>query len=300
MSAHFEAFSARLTEAMSAKRMSLSELRARLAAHGNPMSISALSYWRSGSRKPEGAKSMSAVADIEAILGMEPGSLSAVIPHSSRGGSAPPRHFTDGIEPIAEVIDDMAVTLLSDPLHAGREIATHITAEVDERGLVRRQVIRAQVQAVTTAITQMVWAEVPPLPSDVAPVFSSVAGCTLARTLDQPDSGGFAALFALDRTVPPGEMTMIEFQMDFPDGYPRLAACEHITSRKTREIVLWVRFTAETVPDWIEESEIVDGVTTRRARQVEGLAVHVARTGFAPGMLSLHWGYDADAASVDH
>ena len=85
---------------------------------------------------------------------------------------------------------------------------------------------------------------------------------------------------------------MIEFQMDFPSGYPTISACEHLTARRTREIVLWVRFPPEALPTWIEESQIVDGVTTRLARQVDGNAVHAERSDFAPVLLSLHWGYE--------
>lgn len=295
MSPKFEAFSARLVDAMTARGMSLSELRERLAAHGNPMSVSALSYWRSGERKPEGAKSMSAVADIEVILGLDAGALSSLVPRSSRGGSAPPRHFPDGLEPLAEAIDEMAGTLLTDSLYAGREISTAIIAEVDDRGLVKRQTVRTRLQAVTTPVTEFVWAEIPPEPSDVAPVFTAAAGCRLVQNLAQPHSDGFAGLFTLDRTVQPGQTTMIEFVMDFPEGYPRAAACEHLTSRKTREVVLWVRFTPDTIPDWIEESQVVEAVTTRLARQADGLAVHAERTDFPPGLLSLHWGYHTDA-----
>lgn len=298
MSAQSETFGAKLRDAMQARGMSLVTLHERLVDRGNPISVSALSYWRSGERQPEGPRSLTAIEDIERVLLLAPGELASRIGPSSRTGKKPVRRFPQGVESVTELFESMAAGLMNGRVDAGREMSTQIVAEADSDGKVFRLAIRSQVQAVMAPLHEFVWAEAPPHPSDVAPVFRARSDCRLVKECAMSTGNMFAALFSLDRTVPVGQSTVLEFEMEFPDGYPRERACEHITSWHAREIMIWVRFDAESAPDWIEETELIDGVETRITRQLDGLSIHTHRSGFPPGLLSLRWGYGRESKGL--
>lgn len=290
MTSPHEEFSTTFRAALDRRPMTLSALRERLMSHGNPVSISALSAWRNGERRPSGARSLAIVADIETILGLAPGSLSSKIEPSARGAFAAPRHISIGLDEVYEIVDSVSAALLSDPLESGREMSTHIVMDVDETGRVASQAIRTRLKAVGTPITEITSVEIPPRPSDVAPIVHAVSGCRVAGRLDRPD--GFGTLLALDRTVEVGRTTMIEYRQDFPEGYPGETEYRHITARTIRELLLWVRFPPDALPTWAEEVEVVEGVTTRSLRHLDGTAVHAARNDFPPGLLALKWGYE--------
>lgn len=284
------AFADALSDAMRDRGMTLSRLQSRLTEHGNPMSISALGYWRSGERAPEGAKSLAAVADIEDVLGLDPGSLSALLPPSKRLGSRAPMRTPEGIGPVSESIDELSRSLLTEPIDNVRALSVQMVADVDRQGFVSRQRHRVRIQAVHTPMTEFVWVEMTYVPSPVAPVFTAQYGCRVAGTASRASADGFGCLFALDRSVPVGQSTILEYQIDYPEGYPQEQECGFAASRRTHEIVLWARFADGVPPAWIEETEIVDGVETRRMRELDGGAVHAERINFPAGILALRWG----------
>ncbi|GAB3633875.1 hypothetical protein GCM10027421_32280 [Microbacterium shaanxiense] len=254
------------------------------------MSISALGYWRSGERTPEGAKSLTAVADIESVLGLDLGSLSALLPPSKRLGSLAPMRTPEGIGPVAESIDEMGQLLSSEPIDNVRALSVQIVADIDAQGFVKRQRHRLRIQAVHTPMTEFVWVEMTYVPSPVTPVFTAQYGCRVAGTASRASADGFGCQFTLDRTVPVGQSTILEYQIDYPEGYPQEQECGFAASRRTHEIVLWARFTEGAPPAWIEETEIISGVEKRRMRELDGHAVHAERINFPSGILALRWG----------
>ena len=72
-------FSFAFDRAHSDRAMSLSALHRVLSARGAGVSLATLSYWRSGQREPEQERSLRALAQVEEVLGLEPGALEALI-----------------------------------------------------------------------------------------------------------------------------------------------------------------------------------------------------------------------------
>jgi len=68
-------FEAALDSAIAASGLSLDDLRKRLETKGLTVSVTALSYWRRGRRRPERSESLEALAGIEEILGLPPSLL---------------------------------------------------------------------------------------------------------------------------------------------------------------------------------------------------------------------------------
>ena len=65
-------FADALRAAIDARGVSLVWLRDRLADLDNPVSVAALSYWRSGRRRPDSGESLAAVRAIETVLDLPP------------------------------------------------------------------------------------------------------------------------------------------------------------------------------------------------------------------------------------
>jgi len=285
-----QAFADALRAAMTRRGITLARLQTRLVDHGTPVSISALGYWRTGERTPEGARSWAAIAAIEEVLHLDSGSLSSLLPVSTRVGSPSPIRTPEGIGPVIDSIDEMGDLLLTEPPDNVRALSVQITVDVDERGVVVRQRQRVRIQAVRTPMTEFAYVEMAFEPSPVEPVFSAVYGCRVVRTVSRESADSFGCLFALDRAVPVGQSTILEIQIDYPEGYPPEQECGYASRRRTHEVVLWVRFAEGSTPSWIEETEIVDGVETKRRRQLDGGAVHAERINFPIGILALRWG----------
>lgn len=71
-----------LSEAVDRRGLSLSRLRAHLAAHGVSVAESTLSYWQRGLRSPSAPRSLDVVRALESVLNLPPDSLVVLIgPH---------------------------------------------------------------------------------------------------------------------------------------------------------------------------------------------------------------------------
>ena len=81
-----DAFPTALRTAIQASGLSLDRIQYRLRARGVSVSVTALSYWQSGRRRPERAESLAALGHLESVLGVAPGSLIALLgPPRPRG-----------------------------------------------------------------------------------------------------------------------------------------------------------------------------------------------------------------------
>lgn len=82
-------FAIELRAAIKASGLGLDRIQDRLRRRGIEVSITALSYWQSGKRQPERARSISAIHALEEILQRPPGSLVRLLqPPRPRGHAA--------------------------------------------------------------------------------------------------------------------------------------------------------------------------------------------------------------------
>ncbi len=73
-------FAIELRAAIKASGLGLDRIQDRLRRRGITVSVTALSYWQSGKRQPERARSISAIHALEEILRRPPGSLVRLLP----------------------------------------------------------------------------------------------------------------------------------------------------------------------------------------------------------------------------
>jgi hypothetical protein len=282
-------FAEALRAAIARRGVSLIWLRDHLVDRGSPVSLTTLSYWRSGRRHPEGAGSHAAIQEIEDLLGLPEDALTSRLGPTRRVGPLPApvppfeaRSVNDAAEETTEA--------LGAPHGVFREISTQIVADVDERGVLVRRWIRMIIQVTTGTVEEYPWVEVVE-GNEGAPVFSEATGARLTRTYDHPSGTAYGVVLAFERPVTAPGTTMLEWVTDYPDDDEPTLECMHGRSRPGGELLLWVRFHPDRLPtSW---HEFTDDGDAPAAPQVFGDAttVHAVRRSFGPGVFGLRWDY---------
>ena len=287
------AFSLALADALNRRDRSLTWLHRKLRDNGNEISMTTLSYWRSGARRPEGARSLSVVEDIERLLGVEHPGLVALIGPTHRTGytGAPLSPLSDDV--LREHVEQMQTLLGAPAIDTIRDLSSHITATIGANGSIVSCTTRCIVQVTKGPVSELSMVSIGPEPWPEAAEISDVHGARLAKRVLHPDLTVSGMLLEFDRPVPSGETVMFEYTETFTDSYPAQRTLWHAVSRASHEIVLWVRFDAQARPSWCEiYSEPVGA--DRRSQVVSPVpqSVHTAHHRFGPGTVGIDWGFD--------
>ncbi|PWW54189.1 helix-turn-helix domain-containing protein [Actinokineospora spheciospongiae] len=292
-----DAFPVALRSAIQASGLSLDRIQYRLRARGVSISVTALSYWQSGRRRPERAESLAALGHLEDVLGVPTGSLIALLGpprprgrvnrESSRltvealwGNSEPVSHLLRRID----FTTDSALTKLSQ--HDRMEVAV----DRGEKSVSVRQVFRAERDGADR--TLMVYDL--ELPGRPFPEVTSGDNCRIGRVAHDPTAGLMAAEIMLDQPLSRGETTIVDYALHHPGPpYSRGddAYCRKFTS-PVREFVLELRFDPRALPAYLEQHTLDadDQVTNRKKLEVtaDGKA-HAVALDFGPGILCARW-----------
>jgi hypothetical protein len=276
-------------EALTRRRVSLAWLHHRLSERGRPVSVTALSYWRSGRSQPERGTSLDAVDEIERILGVTPRSLSSLIGPSRRPGPKQPEMTpeevfasTPGIQP---VLSALGFTGLSDEM---TEHIRHITADIDASGRT------AVIQARTMMRARHDGARRTPMVLSLddagrAPAFASVAGCSIGRQKVDQESGVFGIELLLDRELEAGQTHLFEVHVTLPEPSTD-NFFEHFSARRLAELLIWVRFDPSRLPTKVESYvQNDDGEVGETVLMGSGTTAHAMERGFGPGILGIRW-----------
>ncbi|QMU96278.1 hypothetical protein FVO59_02935 [Microbacterium esteraromaticum] len=284
------AFADVLRGAIERSRLSLTQIHNRLREHGNPVSMATLSYWRSGERRPEGAASLSAVDDLERILGMPAGALTDRIVQPLRMGplNAPRVPFDEERE--RRETEETFAALGAAPQVSIRDLSTHMTVTVGADGAIDRTVYRCIVQVTEGVVAELPLIDIDEEATDATLQIVDVVGGRLDREYRHPGGRLSGIVIAFDEPAAAGETVLFEFAEVYPPGYPRRRTAWHATARASKETVISVHFPPGGEPDWCEEYVEVDGDETTRPAAMRGLVAHAMRHGFGPGVLGLRWG----------
>lgn len=209
-------FDVALRAAIRSSRLSLERIQHRLRARGTPVSITALSYWQSGRRRPERPDSLLALQQLEAVLGVPDGALSALLgppkPRGrSRGDSTAP--------PLASLWSDNASAAgLLDQIDTSPDsnltrLSQHDLVEIDGAGKQRRVRVRQLVQAERNGVDRWITVfdnagtDVPP------PTLNTVRSCSLGQVLTDHTRGVVVAELVFDRPLERGETVLMEYEV---------------------------------------------------------------------------------------
>lgn len=271
--------------------MSLTTLKEQLALRGTPVSISTLSYWRSGGRQPEQEASMDAVRSLEVILCLRPGYLIDRLGPSRRPGP---------------LLEEMSLsTLLAVHAHERREsienelrdlhevVVMHVqvVVQLDEQGLVTSVTNRSLVRAIVNQAQRMRLVLRLDEPVTHETNFRALHGGRLAHGVIDLGGDIYRTDFVFERPLQVGETTIAEYEMTVSDA-TGLDYYEHYLLRRTNEVVIWVRFHPDAMPKRCEIYESVDGEQVAWPVDLTGItSAHHAVRGFGPGAVGIGWKY---------
>lgn len=286
-----DGFAGAFRDAINAKDSTLTRLERQLKARGTRVSLSTLSYWRSGARRPEGPQSMAALADIEDLLGLEAGALTSLL-RTQRTGPLGPNQFPIDEEQLERAVRDAFAALGAEYPDTSRELTTHSVTDVDAAGNVASCMTRSIVQSTVGTISSIPFLEVTPGVNTPAPIISAVSGGRIAARYSHPSGEVHGVLFELDAPLAAPHTAIVEWSVEYPPGYPPMRETGHALARQCRELLVWTRFHPDALPDWCEERvETPSGVSETPASLGGTTSVHQVRRAFGPGTLELRWGY---------
>jgi hypothetical protein len=278
-------------EALAHRGVSLSWLHRRLVERGHPVSPAALSYWRSGRSQPERGTSRDALAEIERLLHLAPGTLTSRLGPSRRPGPRPAERIlgemfaeNPGMEP---ALSALGFEGLYDELV---EQARCLTADVDRDGRVRRFRIQAVMQARRDGArrTPLI------LTADdrgEMPRFVPVAGCSVGRMAVDAETGVYATELVLDRALARDETQPYELTIELAAPVDE-TWLDHYAARRLSELLVWVRFDPDRLPAHVERYTVVgDQEQSEKLDLGEGSTAHALARSFGPGILGLRWGW---------
>lgn len=286
-----DSFAAALRDAINQRRVTLSWLQTQLRLRGNRVSIAALSYWRSGTRRPEGAQSLAVLADIEDLLRLPEGALTRLLPSSNRTGPLGASRFPIDAAEVERAVKEAYAALGASYPDPSREVMTHSVTDVDENGNVRCSSSRTELQATSGTVLSTPFLELTPGVRTPPPIFSAVSGGRLAGHYSHPDGEVHGVLFELDAPLTAPSTTMLEWSIEYPPDYPPTRETGHAVARQCRELLVWTRFHPDALPDWCEERVETEAGVTVTPVPLIGRSVHQVHRAFGPGVVELRWGF---------
>lgn len=279
-----------LRAALAKRGMSLRTVHSLLADRGNPISVTTLSSWSTGSRHPEGSRSVAAVEELERLLLLPPRALVDLLRASKRPGQVGRlgAAFTDDREGL---FDELTADLGADPQEALREIWASVVATVNTAGVVATYRCRSLLQATTGSVNSIPIIILLPEGVEALPVVRAVGGGSIGRNLTHASRTMMGARFDLESTLNAPETTMVEFEIRFPGAFPADREVGYGTKRRARELSIWVHFEQGAVPEWVREFEdSSEGLIEAEPRSMMGRSVHARRANWGPGYFGLRWG----------
>ncbi|MBB5152798.1 hypothetical protein [Saccharopolyspora phatthalungensis] len=292
-------FEAALRTAIRASRLSLERIQHRLRARGTPVSITALSYWQSGRRRPERPDSLLALQQLEQVLSVPEGALSALLgPPRPRGRT---RQVPADAPPLSALWseNESAAELLTkiDTSHDSKlaRLSHHDVVHVDQHGELRkirtRKLVRAELNGVDRWVIMFDGASSGETPSIIRPIRS----CRLGQVLTDHARDLVVAELLFDRALTRGETLLLEYEIIDPPTGPNEA--EHSFCRlfrlPVRQYVVELQFDPAHMPTRCES--YVGDSTTQEVAPPRPLTVdrfgrtHAVALDFGMGVFGVRW-----------
>ncbi|WP_436497499.1 helix-turn-helix domain-containing protein [Actinokineospora sp. HUAS TT18] len=298
-----EPFAETLRAAIHASGITLDRVAERLRERGTPVSLATLSYWQSGRSQPERAKSLAAVANLEALFGLPAGHLVRLLDEPKPRG----RNVHRPLEPIDSVApwaDDEAYDRvvggfdLSGDSHLSRLLVHDVVVIGADRTKIlqrTRHVLRAEKDGVDRWIA-VGWNEGKDEPSpDIVPL----RNCRLGRVNRDERTGQVATELLFDHPLAKRETIVIEHDMTCPSPRPLAVDHERVGRFPVRDLLMEVRFDPAALPVRIARCYEIDGKERVKALTLDSThTAHVLGMDLAPGRYGIRWSWGPSAERV--
>ena len=284
-------FAAAFDDALRASRLTIEDVRTRLADRGHKVASSTLGYWRRGHRRPERAESLETLREIEAILGLAAGTLVDRIGASRRTGPPVPRTDIDALPDMTPAMREALTALdFDEPLPGHIEESLDVIADIDAERQWTRMLVRARLRAKSDAVTRST-AYCVGEPHESATAVTVAGGARLGRQIVWPDRGVFLAELLLDRPMSVGETAMVEYTFEFPTIAEPDCEFGSYAANRLSDISVWARFDPDVVPrrGWRFEWPVGGTEAVRPVAFDGATSLHHSLRAFGPGLMGVRW-----------
>jgi hypothetical protein len=280
--------------------LSLDRVHYRLTQRGVKISVATLSHWQSGRSRPERTTSLSALEELEYVLGVPKGALQALVgPPRPRGRKVRQDLMlpigdlwatAESTEALLAEVDTSSDRFLS-------RISQHdrlwVSADRVQRTISVRQILRADRDGVDRFVVAFfIDTDGRPLPE-----LHALRGCRTGNVVVDTDASVMVAELLFDHPLARGETLIMEHEFVHPE-MPQLSPVGHDAYTRslrlpTREYVLEVHFDLSALPSRCEEVWVpADQSSPARYRKLtldsEGRA-HAVALGIGPGNFGIRW-----------
>lgn len=281
-----------LRAAIAERGLALGRLREHLAARGQHVGVSTLSYWQNGERQPT-ERSLPVVEALEQVLRLTPGTLCALITAGDQREGR--RSKIAGLTSYATTVDDLIREMGSTTMGVATNLSTIEGITIGrERSLETKHV--HQVVRATQEVDRQVVTYQGELGADPALLtLEAVAGCRVGRLRHHGPTALLVAELLFDRVLAPGESHVFQYAVKDDNRVP---TDEHYRMHLHRGgiHVVELQFDPAALPVRVEEFQrrrLEDADTRRRPVPIHhGNRVHLVTEPTAPCISGLRWEYD--------
>lgn len=276
------AFAAMLRDGVRRRGLSLRSIRERLADRGYDVSVSILSLWQSGARRPERATSIDVIRELEDILRLDDGALTDTMGPSRRIGSS--RHET-----YAELVALPRDELTSEPEPELFERSGSVGIQLDAGGrivgTVNRTVWQARRDGARRATVFYGFGEGGPAELDI----EGTIGCDLVDIVADPERDLIRATLQLHSPLQQGELALTERRSTTSNPTAPDDGITIVAPRRQAEVMLYVVFDRARIPRRCRVIVEAGDDSRTHTVSINGDCATHAEFNFGPGMITLQW-----------
>ncbi|GAB3279915.1 hypothetical protein [Parasphingorhabdus pacifica] len=292
-------FEVALRTAIRASRLSLERIQHRLRTRGTPVSITALSYWQSGRRRPERPDSLLALQQLEDVLGLPDGALSALLgPPRPRGRT---RQVANDAPPLSALWseNESAVELLNelDTSHDGKltRLSHHDVIHVDAHGNQRKVRVRKLIRAECNGADRWIVMFDGASSAELAPTIRPIRACRLGQVYTDHARDVIVAELLFDRPLERSETLLMEYEIvELPTGANEVdySFCR-LFRLPVRQYVLEVQFDPASPPTHCESyvgDSAAQDVEPPKPMTLDSFGrTHAVALDFGMGVFGVRW-----------
>ncbi|WP_189214446.1 MULTISPECIES: helix-turn-helix domain-containing protein [Actinokineospora] len=288
-------FATGLRAAIAGAGVTLEKLAAELRGRGTPVSLATLSYWCSGRSRPERARSLAALAELEDLLGLPAGGLRRLLPERRPRGWAAKREVEPitaaapwhRVEQVRRLLDRHDLSRDGQLSRLSAHDRVEIGADRVKRVQHTRQVLRAEQDGIDRIVV-VCWGDGPDSP---APVVVPVRNCSVGQVDIDDEAGLVAAELVFDRPLARRETIVVEHALH--SATPPIAVSHQRISRlPVREYLIEVCFHPAALPHHCVQFSEVDGMERVRAVDLDSeYTAHALGLDLPPGKYGLRWSW---------
>ncbi|SFR10740.1 hypothetical protein SAMN04488564_103460 [Lentzea waywayandensis] len=242
-------FAEALAKAVEASGLSLERIQHHLELRGVQVSLSTLSYWRRGRSRPERPESLQAVAALEEILRLEPGTLTG-----SLGDKRPRGRWVERAAALEGIWQEAAVDLGRAINRVDRLLASpakYISLrDVVVIGSDRREIemrTSSVIEAFEDGVDRLLVAKVAEDTDLSTGDIVAEKSCRVGRVRRDDENNLLVAEVILDRVLRAGDTALVDLRMIADPGADSVSA-DRTFIRTLRDYVLEVEFHPDAVP----------------------------------------------------